>query len=145
MGTENYRCMQQISRERVQGDIDTLPICGALDLMEEVDVPGAVDVLSGNTEIADQMLNLFLVAYRCKDLRADHAADVDGCGTDSSTSRMDQNTLSRSLADSLNLPEIVLNLPAQLRVEQAQASHARLCRRHRAWWQRLRSASCQGF
>jgi hypothetical protein len=85
--------MQQISRERVQGDIDTSPVRGALDLMEEVDVPGAVDVLSGNTEVVDQMFDLLLIAYRCVDLRADHAADVDGCCADSSTCRMDQDAL----------------------------------------------------
>jgi hypothetical protein len=97
--------MQQVSGERVQSDIDTLSIRGALDLVEKVDVPGAVDVLSGNTEVLDQMLDLLLVAYRCIDLRADHATNVDGCCADSSTCRMDQDTLSELSASSLDSSE----------------------------------------
>jgi hypothetical protein len=45
--------MQQVSGERVQSDVDTSPIRSALDLVEEIDVPGAVDILSGNTEVFD--------------------------------------------------------------------------------------------
>jgi len=105
MGADDYRCVQQISGERVQGDINTSSICGALDLMEEVDISGAVDILSRDAEVLDQMLDLLLVAYRCVDLRTDHAADVDGCCADASACRMDQDTLSGSSASSINLLE----------------------------------------
>jgi hypothetical protein len=44
------------------------------------------------------MLNLLLVAYRCVDLRADHAADVNGCCANSSTRRMDQDTLQKIIS-----------------------------------------------
>lgn len=103
IGAGNYRCMQEISGKRVQSDVHASSVCGALDLVEEVAVSGAVNVLSGNTEVLDQMLDLLLVAHRCVDLRADHAANVDGCCTNTPTCRVDQNTLSEPSASALDL------------------------------------------
>jgi hypothetical protein len=79
------------------------------------------------------MFDLLLIAYRCVDLRADHAADVDGCCANPSTCRMNQDTLQKLLVSSIDPLELLLDLPARLRVVQARASRARRSRRHRAW------------
>lgn len=88
------RCVEQVSGERIEDDIDSISIGAIHELGLEVDGSGVVNVFFRYRKGILQELFLGFLSYRGVYRGSNRLAYLDGCYTQASRSRMDQYAIS---------------------------------------------------
>lgn len=134
MCTGTDRSMEEIPRQRVENNINALPLCFTIDAIHKARVSRVENALSRDVKGINKVLDLFFATDCCINLRSYHASNMDRCDTNPATGGVDENGLLKDLAplsDQTELGPTYLTGFQPCQIQQAmdnRAVHARNCR-----------------